>query len=75
MDVDDHRRAGAGAGDLFDAEGQGDMIHAGPAVLGRDQDSHQVELGGGLDRLGGIAVLAVDLGGDRFDHGFGEIAH
>ena len=75
VDVDEHRGAGAGGRDLLDADREGEVVEPGAAVLGRNEDSHQVELGRGAQDLGRETTLVVGAAGQGLDDGGGELAH
>ena len=75
MHVDDHGRRCAGLGQLLDADRKGQRIEARATVFAGDQHPHEARLGGGLDRLVGESMFAVDLGRERLDHAFRQLSH
>jgi len=54
-------------GHLLDADGVGNVVESGPAVLLGHDPAEEAELGGVLDDLGRVALLAVVLGDVRSD--------
>jgi hypothetical protein len=58
---------------LLEHEHVREKVSAGPAVLLRDADAHEPELGQLAEELLREAVLAVPLGRVRFDLGSGEL--
>ena len=71
---DRDRDRGVDPGQLLDRDRVGERVAAGAAVLLRDRDAHEPELGEPGDELVGEAVLAVELLGDRGDPLLGELA-
>ncbi len=67
MDGDERAEGGLAALDLLAGERLGDEVHAGAAVLLRDDDAEEAELGHALDRLEVELVLDVVLDRVRKD--------
>ena len=72
---DGDRDGGVDPRQLLDRDRVGERVAAGAAVLLRDRDAHEPELGHALDDLVREAVLGVELLGDRGDLRLGELAH
>ena len=74
VDADRHADAGVRARDLLEDEDVGEEVRARAAVLLRDADAHQPQLGELAEDLLREVVLAVPLGRVRLDLGRGELA-
>ena len=61
MNVDDDSARRARLRDLLDADGKGERVEAGAAVLARDEDSEQARAGGRPDSFFGEAMLPIYL--------------
>ena len=75
MGGDGDRDGRVDARQLLDRDRVGHGVGAGAAVLLRERDAHQPELGHLLDELVREALFAVELLGDRGDPRLGEVAH
>jgi hypothetical protein len=75
VNVDDDRRRGAGLGELLDADGEGERVEPGAAVLARDEDSEQAGLSGRGHRLVRETVVPIDLGGKGLNDTLRQLAH
>jgi hypothetical protein len=61
--------------ELFDADGEGQRVEPGPAVLARDENSHEAGFGSSLDRLIREAMLSINLGREGEDDALRKLAH
>ncbi len=66
---------GRGAAHLLHRDAMGEIAHAGTAIFLLDRDAVQPERAHRRPQLHGKPVGLVDLGGERRDLLFGEIAH